>query len=163
MSKEKYYDMEEQRRMEEKYAPIVMDLLERKFGEEPKDVRDEHKDFDFRCVGFTFGLKADSVIAETKNLFIETLSVAQDTELRKKGWLYSQECDYVIYLDTHNLRLLLLPLKPLQQYERFIKSFPRGWAQNKDRVSIRHLVPMRIIFLWLYGSFGIDWVELEEN
>lgn len=158
MSSDKYYDMEEQSKIEEAMTPIVMDFLKKKFGKEPTDIRHLHTETDFKCAGLKFDLKADTRIAETNNLFIETISVMQNTEIRKKGWLYNQECDYIIYLDTQNLRLLLLPLKSLQKYERYIKNFPeRKISQTKDYVTQGHLVPVSVIFYWL----GIGWIELK--
>lgn len=149
MSCQHEYDMEEQNRVEEDVAPQIMRFLEVKYGQKPIDKRQLHTEVDFECGGLSFDLKADTLMAQTRNTFIETASVVKNGQIIKQGWLYNQNCDYILYCDIQNAKLLTLLLKLLRNHEKYIMNFDLKHVQNKGYITEGRLVPTSAIIYWL--------------
>lgn len=150
MNSDKYYDFEEQCKIEEEMTPIIMAFLQERFDGIVEDIRYLHSEGDFRVGQLTFDLKADTRVGQTQNLFIEIASVVKDGKVQKQGWLHNQNTDWILYVSTEDLQLFMLDLKRLQKYYEAIRQYPfREIKQNRDYVTQGHIVPLRIIQNWL--------------
>jgi hypothetical protein len=139
------YNFEDQLRIEDEYTPLVLRFLEQALRQKPMDVRSQRLEYDFLLGTQRLDLKTDTLIGDTKNFFIETESV----RVAKKGWLYNQETDIILYLDTKNLRLHILPLRQLQQHENQILRWPlKEILQDKDYSTRGHTVPISEVSRW---------------
>jgi len=134
------YDFDCQNQIEAKYAPIIKQYLRETIGE-PEDVRTQMLEYDFKVGELRFDLKVDTLMSSTTNFFIETESV----KLVKKGWLYNQNVDVILYLDFKNQFLYWLDLKRLRHFEPRIRQWPFKTVQNKDWVTGGHTVPIATI------------------
>jgi len=152
--RERVYDFDERKMVEEEWAPVVKEWLEEMFGSPVYDVRELKLEFDF-MVGdgdITFDLKADTLMHRTGNIFVETES---DIEAGKPGWLYNTQVDYIIYLDTVNRELYLIPMPLLQAHEREIKTYPYKTVKNRGWTAGGHLVPVEVVKKWGIRSWKI--------
>lgn len=135
------YDFEEQRLIEEKFTPLILDFLRALTGEEPLDVRSQCLEYDFKVGNTTYDLKADTVIGKSNNFFIETESVKG----KKKGWLYNST-DWILYLDTQYLILYVIELRELQKNEAVIKQWPYQEINQKNNyLTCGYLVPIQFL------------------
>jgi len=151
------YDMEEQNKYEEYVMPFVLKYLEKTYYSKAVNTRNLHTEIDIECAGLTFDVKADTRMSETRNMFIETVSVFDQGIVKKKGWLYNS-IDFILYVDVNNLKMLILPLRKLQSYEKYIMNFEEREIKqrNKTYVTKGRLVKLSVIFWWLC----IDWISL---
>ncbi len=148
--------MEEQVRVEEACVPQIMRFLEAKYGQKPVDKRHLHTEVDFECADLSFDLKADTRMAQTGRIFVETGSVVKNGQIMKRGWLYNQNCDYILYYDVQNSKLLVFDLKLLRSHEKYIMNFDLAQIQNKGYTTEGRLVPTSAIIYWL----NTWWVKL---
>jgi hypothetical protein len=136
------YNFDEQNKIEEKFTPMILQYLREQSGMEPEDVRTSCLEYDFKLGNLRFDLKADTRISATSNFFIETESV----KVTKKGWLFNQNADYILYLDTQNFVLYWLNLKRLQAHEKEIKKYPaKTITQDANYVTSGHVVPIEFV------------------
>jgi hypothetical protein len=136
------YNFDVQNKIEEKFTPLILKYLKDSSGIEPKDVRSSCLEYDIILGNLHFDLKADTRIGSTSNFFIETESV----KIAKKGWLYNENVDYILYLDTNNMVVYWLNLERLRRHEKEIKTYPfRTIAQDANYVTSGHIVPLEII------------------
>ena len=154
------YNMEEQNKIEEAVTPTVINYLEKKYNLEARNIRYLHTETDIICAGKTFDIKADTRISQTGNLFIETVSVFEKGQIKKKGWLYNST-DYILYVDVNNNRMLQIPLANLRNFEQYILNceLKKILQKNKTYETHGYLVKTSMIFLWLY-SIGVNWIYL---
>jgi hypothetical protein len=139
------YNFESQLKIEEKYTPLIMKYLEQSSGQKPVNVRSQRLEYDFLLGTQRLDLKADTLMRGTNNFFIETQSV----RVFKKGWLYNQNVDVILYLDAETLHLHILPLKQLQEHENQIKRWPfKPVNQDKDYSTAGYIVPIAEVFRW---------------
>jgi hypothetical protein len=137
------YNFETQLKIEDEYTPLILKYLEQSSGLKPVDVRNQCLEYDFLLGAQRLDLKADTLMCETNNFFIETESV----RIVKKGWLYNQNVDVILYLDTKRLHLYLLPLKHLQEHEKQIISRPfKTIRQDKNYQTAGHIIPIDELF-----------------
>jgi hypothetical protein len=154
------YNFAAQNKIEEAFTPLILKYLRDSSGIEPKDVRSSCLEYDIVLGNLRFDLKADTRIASTSNFFIETESV----KIAKKGWLYNENVDYVLYLDTNNQVVYWLNLDRLRRHEKEIKTYPfKTIAQDANYVTSGHVVPLEIITrLGLVQKFDLRRIPLYE-
>lgn len=139
------YNFESQLRIEDEHTPLIMKYLEQSSGQKPVDVRSQCLEYDFLLGTQRLDLKADTRMCGSSNFFIETESV----RIAKKGWLYNQNADMILYLDTKTLHLYLLELKRLQKHEKEIKRWPRKTIQqDKNYSTTGYTVPVDEVSRW---------------
>ena len=160
---DKEYDFEEQDKVEESFTPLTLKYLKGLFEKEPENVRHLHLEYDFKVGDLTFDLKADTIMASTKNFFIETESVKG----KKRGWFYNQNTDWILYLDTINKLLYMLDLKRLQLLEVEVKRYPycdHVKQKQRDYETCGYKVPIEVICKWTGAkAISVENISTEEG
>jgi len=134
------YDFEQQRLVEAKYTPLIIEYLRKSTLQNPIDERHLCLEHDFR-ISTTYDLKADTLIGRTNNFFIETESVKG----KKKGWLYNAT-DWILYLDTQYLILYSIKLNELRAKENIIKQWNyQEIRQKSNYLTCGYTVPISIL------------------
>lgn len=108
------------------------------FGREVIDVSDieeyQKQDIDFLVGDISVEVKADDIIHQTKNLFLEYKSVyTKDTKHTKKGdetpgWILTTGADWLAYYDTYYDTLYLYKVSDIKDYLH----------NNKNELVIKH-------------------------
>jgi len=147
----KEYDIEEQDKVEQAFAPLIVEFLQGYFGREVKDVRHLHLEYDFIVDNITLDLKADTIMATSGNFFIETESVKNV----KKGWFYNKNTDWILYLDTVNKYLYMLDLKKLQSLDVTRYLYHEVKQKRAAYLTCGYLVPINVVCEWT-GAKAID-------
>lgn len=142
---EKQYGMEEQDKLEEKWAPRTISFLKDYFNASVTDVRKQHLPYDLKVGSLTCDIKVDTIIHASGNFFLETESVKG----KKKGWLYNTETDFVFYIDDKNGKHYTLWLSALRNHEEEIKTYPYREVLNNGYLTCGHIVPMKTVLKWM--------------
>ena len=155
------YNFENQLKIEDEYTPLILKYLEQSSDLKPVDVRSKCLEYDFLLGTQRLDLKADTRMCESNNFFVETESV----RIVKKGWLYNQNADLILYLDTKTLHLYLLDLKRLQKHEKEIKRWPHKIIQqDKNYSTAGYTVPIHEVSKWcLLNYVNLAPLKLMEN
>lgn len=153
------YNFDKQNEIEEFWSPLICIWLQGLFNAKVEDVRAKHLEYDFVCDGKTFDLKADRIIGNSKNFFIETESIKGI----KKGWFFNTETDWILYLDTQNMMLYMLPLRELQKHtDKLERWFTRDVHQDKNYITCGKAIPKSEIQKWLPTIRQIDLTVLKD-
>lgn len=98
-------------------------------------------------VPVTVEYKTDFKAAETKRAFIETVSVEVDGEVRKKGWAYTCEADYLVYW-AYGWEVLVVKPHMLRHYlKEWTEKYRPASGRNGEYKSRGVLVPWPILRL----------------